>query len=121
MWAVNGGGMASKIWVRAITAAAAVGLWIPAAVIGQSTGGTTTPPTTGTGSTTGSTGGGGAAPGGITTPSPTTTTASPTSTPATAGTPQPFFVGGRVMWEDGPAPADLAVIETVCNGSTHSE
>jgi tetratricopeptide (TPR) repeat protein len=115
--------MASKIWVRAIIAAAAVGLLIPAAVIGQSTGGTTTPPTTGTGGTTGSTGstGGGATTGRTTTPSTIPTTTSPTNTPAAVSIPQPIFVSGRVMMEDGIAPPDPVVIETVCNGSTHGE
>ena len=114
--------MASKNWVRAITAAAAVGFLIPMAVIGQSTGGTTAPPTTGTGGgTTGSTGGGGATPGRTTTPSPSVTTTSPTNTPAAVNIPQPIFVSGRVMMEDGTPPPDSAIIETVCNGSTHSE
>ena len=53
--------MASKIWVRAIASAAAIGLLIPMAVIGQSKGGTATPPpTTGTGGTAGTTGSTGA-------------------------------------------------------------
>src|SRR5450759_5609514 len=112
--------MASKSWVRAITAAAAVGLWFPAAVICQSTGGTTAPPTTGTGGTTGSTGGG-AIPGRTTTPSPTTTTTSPTNTPAAVNIPQPIFVSGRVMMEDGTAAPSSVVIETVCSGSPHAE
>ena len=108
--------MASKVWVGAITAAT-VGLLIPMAVIGQSSGGTTAP-TTGNGSTSGSSAGGGATLGRTTTPSPTTT--SPTGTP-TANTPRPIFVTGRVTMEDGTAPPGAAVIETACNGSTHSE
>ncbi|MCX6629285.1 MAG: tetratricopeptide repeat protein [Candidatus Solibacter sp.] len=35
--------------------------------------------------------------------------------------PQPIFVSGRVMLEDGTAPTDSVVIETVCNGQTHGE
>jgi tetratricopeptide (TPR) repeat protein len=109
--------MASKIWVRAITTAAAIGLLIPMAVIGQSKGGTTTPPaTTGNGGTTGSTGA-------TTGPAiaPTTTPTSPTNTPATGSVPQPVFITGRVMMEDGTAPPGGVVIETVCNRSAHAE
>ena len=92
--------MASKIWVRAIASAAAVGLLIPMAVIGQSKGGTVTPPpTTGTGGTTGSTG---ATTG--RTPTPSTTTTTPTTSPTGTITP-PIFVSGRVVFEDGTAPS----------------
>src|ERR1035438_7307417 len=105
MWAVNGGGMASKIWVRAITTAAAIGLLMPMAVIGQSTGGATTPPTTG---------GTGASAGRTTSTSPTTPTTSPTGTPASVSVPQPVFISGRVTMEDGTAPPGGVVIETVC-------
>ncbi len=98
--------MASKIWVRAITSAAAVGLLIPMAVIGQSKGGTTTPaPTTGTGASTGSTG---STLGRPTTPSSTTTT--PTTSPTGTVT-SPIFISGRVVFEDGTAPAEQVVIE----------
>jgi tetratricopeptide (TPR) repeat protein len=108
--------MASKIWVRAITSAAAVGLLIPVAVIGQSKGGTVTaPPTTGTGATPGSTG---ATTG--RTPAPSTTTTTPTTSPTGTITP-PVFVSGRVVLEDGTAPSGQVVIETVCNGSAHAE
>ena len=108
--------MASKVWVRAITAAA-VGLWIPVAVMGQGRGGTTTTPTTG-GSTTGSTGGG------TTTGTGTTTapvSSTPTNTPSTASIQQPIFISGRVMMEDGTPPPESVPIETVCNASTHKE
>src|ERR1039457_3889217 len=111
--------MASKNWVRAITAAAAVGLLIPVAVIGQGTGGGA--PAGGTGGTTGgSTGGSGGGTGRTTTttPSPSSTT-SPGNTPAPASIPQPIFVAGRVMLEDGTAPPGLVTLETVCNGSPH--
>src|SRR5258708_7469737 len=109
-------GMASKTWVRAITLAAAVGLLIPMAVIGQSRGGTATPPpTTGTGGTTGSAG---ATTG--RTPTPSSTTTNPTTSPTGTITP-PIFVSGRVVFEDGTAPAEQVVIETVCNGSPHAE
>src|SRR5580765_136952 len=112
--------MASRIWVRAITATAAVGLMIPVAAIGQGRGATTTPPTTGGGNTTGTTPG-------TTTPSPGRTTTptntnptNPTQTPTVSIT-QPIFVSGRVMMEDGTPPPDRVVIETVCNGSPHGE
>ena len=110
--------MASKIWVRAITAAAAVGLLIPASVFGQGRSGTTPPPTTG-GGTTGGTGSTGATTG--RTPMPSTTTTPPTNTPAVLSIPQPIFISGRVMLEDGTAPTDSVVIETVCNGRSHGE
>ena len=113
--------MASKIWVRAITAAAAVGLLIPMAVMGQGRGGTPTPPTTGGGGTTGGTGTGTAAPTPGRTTTPSTTTTNPNSTPSPVSIPQPIFVSGRVMLEDGTAPPDSAVIETVCNGRSHGE
>ena len=109
--------MASKIWVRAIPSALAVGLLIPMAVIGQSKGGTTTPPpATGTGGTTGNTG---STVGRPTTPSPSTTT-NPNTSPTGTIAP-PIFVTGRVAFEDGTAPNGQVVIETVCNGSAHAE
>src|ERR1039458_5792039 len=120
MWAANGGCMASKSWVRAITAAAAVGLLIPVAVIGQGTGGGA--PGGGTGGTTGGSTGGstGGTPGRTTTPSPSSTT-NPSNTPSNANIPQPIFVAGRVMLEDGTAPPGLVTLETVCNSAPHGE
>jgi tetratricopeptide (TPR) repeat protein len=111
--------MASKIWVRAIAGPVALGLLIPASVMGQAKGGTTAPPSTGTGTSTGTTPG-------TTTPSPGRTT-TPSTNPTTPSTtpavsiPQPIFVSGRVTMEDGTAPPDPVVIETVCNGSAHNE
>ena len=119
--------MASKIWVRALTTAAAVGLLIPMTVIGQGRGGTATAPTTGTGgTTTGGTGTGGTGAGGIgsttgRTTTPSTTTTNPANTPGAASPPQPIFVSGRVMLEEGTAPPGSVTIETVCNGSAHGE
>jgi tetratricopeptide (TPR) repeat protein len=107
--------MALKIWARAFTAAA-IGLWVPMAVIGQSKGGTTAPPAGGGGTSTGSTG---TTTGRTTTPS--TNTTSPTNTPAAVGMPQPMFISGRVVMEDGTAPPELVTIETACSGSAHSE
>ncbi len=106
--------MASKVWVRAITIVAGSGLLIGSA-LGQSKGTPTTP--TGTGSATGTTGTGTT---GTTRPSTTTTT--PTSpTQPSVSIPQPIYVSGRVMMEDGAAPSEPVVIQTVCNGNPHSE
>ena len=111
--------MASKIWVRAIAGPVALGLLIPASVMGQAKGGTTAPPGTGTGTSTGTTPGTTApSPGRTTTPSTNPTTPSTTPSPSI---PQPIFVSGRVTMEDGTAPPDPVVIETVCNGSAHNE
>ena len=109
--------MASKNWVRAITAAIAVGLSIPAAVIGQSRGGAA--PAGGTGGATGSNGGVGGTTGPAT-PSSLPTT-NPTSTSGATNVPQPIFVSGRVTIEDGTALPGSITIETVCNGSPHAE
>src|SRR5450631_3926609 len=93
MWAANGGCMASKNWVRAITAAAAMGLLIPVAVIGQGTGGGA--PGGGTGGTTGgSTGGSGGNPGRTTTNTPSTSSTTIPNNSAPANIPQPIFVSG---------------------------
>src|ERR1039458_9187257 len=35
--------------------------------------------------------------------------------------PQPIFVAGRVVMEDGAAPPGLVTLETVCNGAPHGE
>ncbi len=111
--------MASNIW-RAIAPVAAVGLLLPLSATGQGRGGTAAPPTTSPGGTgTGGTGSTGATTGRSTTPS--TTTTNPSNTPGTVGVPQPIFVSGRVMLEDGTAPVGPITIETVCNGSPHAE
>src|SRR6516164_1710538 len=109
--------MASKIWVRAIAGPIALGLLIPAAVIGQTKAGAAAPPSTGTspGTTPGTTT---PSPGRTTTPSTNPTT--PTTQPTTS-IPQPIFVSGRVTLEDGTPPPEPVVIETVCNGSAHGE
>jgi tetratricopeptide (TPR) repeat protein len=106
--------MTSKIWVRAITVVAGSGLLISSA-FGQAKGTPTTPTTggtTGTGTGTGTTG----------TTRPTTTTTTPTTpTQPSVSIPQPIYVSGRVVLEDGSAPPEPATIETVCNGSPHGE
>jgi len=75
-----------------------------------STGGTTSPTTTGPGSMT------------TTTPNMTTTPSNPnqTTTPQPQ-VPQPIFISGRVMMEDGTAPSESVIIERVCGGSPHAE
>ena len=81
----------------------------------------------GTGTTTGSTGGSTTT--GTGTPSTGTPTVGriPTTTPSTTTptTPQtvqqPIFLSGRVMLEDGSAPSEPAIIQTLCNGVAHSE
>jgi tetratricopeptide (TPR) repeat protein len=85
-------------------------------MVGQSKGGPATP-TTGAGGT-GSTGGASA---GRTTSPSTNTPTNPATTSPTVNIPRPIFVNGRVMLEDGSPPAQPVAIETVCNGSAHSE
>ncbi len=107
--------MASKFWVRTITVVTGSGLLLGTAW-GQSKGAPTTP-STGGGTTGGSTG------------TPTTGTTRPsTNTPSTTSPtqpsvsiPQPIYVSGRVMLEDGTPPPGPVVIETVCNGNPHGE
>ena len=112
--------MASKNWGKVITAAAAVGLLIPVAVIAQGTGGGSPAGGSTGGTTGGSTGGSGGTAGRTPTPSPSSTT-NPSTTPTPASIPQPIFVAGRVVLEDGTAPPGLVTLETVCNGSPHGE
>lgn len=103
--------------VSALRATVILGLLIPAAFMGQ-TKGTTTAPSTGATSGTTSTGTTGTTTG---RPTNTPTTTTPTTTPSTANVPQPIFVSGRVMVEDGSPLPSPATIETVCNGSPHAE
>jgi len=84
-------------------------------------GGSTAGSTSSTGSTTGST-----SPGTPTTTSPPNNTNIGTpNTPNNNNTqttlPQPIFISGRVMVEDGTAPPETVVLERVCNGSPHAE
>jgi tetratricopeptide (TPR) repeat protein len=51
---------------------------------------------------------------------PTTTTPNTQPTP-TISIPQPIFLSGRVALEDGTAPSEPVVMQTVCNGVPHSE
>ena len=111
--------MAPKIWVRAITAAAAVGLLIPCGLTGQGRGAATTPPTTGTGNGLPAPRQGPPTPvrqGAPRQPSTTQPDQHRRSTPTGVNIPQPIFLSGRVMMEDGTPPPDPVVIETVCNG-----
>jgi len=68
----------------------------------------------------GSTGPGAPGAGRGTLPTPSTTTTNP-SQPNQTNMPQPIFVSGRVLLEDGEPPSEPVVIERVCNGSPHSE
>jgi len=110
--------MTPRVWVTGTMIAA--GLLLPflgRGVYGQTKGGgTPTPPSTG--GTTGTT-----TPGrGTTTPG--TTTPSNTNTPTqnqNQSIPQPIFVSGRVTLEDGTAPPEPVIIQTVCNGMPHGE
>ncbi len=113
--------MAPKNWVRAITAAAAVGLLIPVAVIGQGTGGGAPAGGSTGGTTGGSTGGSGGNLGRTTTNTPSSSSTTNPNNSAPANIPQPVFVAGRVVMEDGAAPPGLVTVETVCNGSPHGE
>src|SRR5690349_14555794 len=105
--------MTPRVWVMA--AAMAGLMFLPA--FGQNRGGGTTPPstggTTGTGTTT--------APGrGATTATTPTNTTNPTQNQNTS-LPQPMFISGRVTLEDGSAPPEPVIIETVCSGMPHGE
>ncbi len=113
--------MASKDWGKAITAAAAVGLLIPMAVIAQTTGGTAPAGGSTGGTTGGSTGGSGGTTGRTTNVPSSTSTTNPNATQQPANIPQPIFVAGRVLLEDGTAPPGMVTLETVCNGAPHGE
>jgi tetratricopeptide (TPR) repeat protein len=109
--------MTPKVWVKTSgLAAAALGLLLVPAY-GQNKGGTGTPTTpTGTGNT-------------GTTNTTTTNRGTPSNTPTNTNTnqgqqpsiPQPIFVSGRVTLEDGTAPPEPVIIETLCNGAPHGE
>src|SRR5438445_4082904 len=111
--------MFQKAYVRVITVLAA-GLLLPLSFLptgfGQNRGGAT-PPSTGT------------PPGNTGTPAPTTGTGrTPTTIPNNTNTPstqtslpQPIFVSGRVMIDDGTPLPEAVVIQRVCNGSAHAE
>src|SRR5205814_5726737 len=72
--------------------------------------------TTGTG-TTGTTGTGATTTGRPTNP----TNPNPTQPTPNVSIPQPIFISGRVVMEDGTALTEPLVIETDCNGVGHSE
>jgi tetratricopeptide (TPR) repeat protein len=48
-------------------------------------------------------------------------TSNATGSPGSVNTPQPIFVSGRVVTEDGTALPGSVTIETVCSGSPHAE
>jgi tetratricopeptide (TPR) repeat protein len=113
--------MTRKVWVRTI-ALAAVAIFLIPPGFGQSRSGSTGTPPAGGGSTgTGTTGTG---TGTGTVGRPTTTT--PTNPNNTQQNPQttiqqPIFLSGRIALEDGTAPPEPVVIQTVCNGTPHAE
>jgi tetratricopeptide (TPR) repeat protein len=76
---------------------------------GQGRGGVGTTGTTGTS-------------GGATAPSvPTTRPTAPSGTTQPTAPPQPIFLSGQVMIDDGTAPTEPVVIERVCRGQSHAE
>ena len=110
--------MTSKVWVRAISIFAASGVLI-ASAMGQGRGTTTAPPPGAGGAGTTSPGTGTTGPTSRpTNPTPNTTTQ---PTQPSMNIPQPIYISGRVMLEDGTPPPDPAIIETVCNGNAHGE
>jgi tetratricopeptide (TPR) repeat protein len=112
--------MARKLGVRAIAVAATLLSGSPifsqkGGPVGTGTGsgtGTTGTGSTGTGTSTGTPGTG--------RPSTTNTTGNTQPNPS-VNIPQPIFLSGRVMLEDGTAPTEPVVLVTVCNGMNHSE
>jgi tetratricopeptide (TPR) repeat protein len=112
--------MSPQFYVRVITITAAASIALQP-VLSQGRGGTATPPSTGSTAPVGTgTGTGTVTNPGRTTPNTTTNpNSNPTQTPQTIN--QPIFVSGRVMLDDGTAPTEQIVIQTVCNGIAHSE
>jgi tetratricopeptide (TPR) repeat protein len=107
--------MFPNVYVRAITIAAAGLLFQPGLLqtsFGQNRGGVT-PPSTGT-----PTGGTGAPTTGRTPATLPTNTNNPTNN---TSLPQPVFVTGRVMIDDGTPLPEAVVIQRVCGGSPHAE
>src|SRR5437016_5336958 len=123
---MGGPSMFPRVYVRLITIRViiilAAGWLLPLLFLptgfGQNRGGAT-PPSTGT------------PPGNTGTPAPTTGTGTgrtPTTIPNNtnnpnpqASLPQPIFVSGRVMIDDGTPLPEGVVIQRVCNGSAHAE
>ena len=107
--------MTPKVWVK-FTVFAATGAFLLVAAYGQSKGGATPPPSTGTGNTGNNS---------TTNTNRTSSTTNPTNTTTNpsqpSSLPQPIYVSGRVALEDGTAPPEPVIIETVCNGSPHGE
>src|SRR5947208_1177177 len=116
--------MSPRRYMRMSLIVAAATALLTQAAFGQAQGGGTPPPTGtgGTGPAAGGTGTGTGTGGRGTVPSvisPPTTTQPNTQTPQAM--PQPIFISGRVMLEDGTPPPDSVVMERVCNGQAHSE
>ncbi len=112
--------MAPRIVGRVMIVMAAGGLLLQPG-FGQGRGGAT-PPAGNTGST-GSTGTGtiGTGVNNPTSTNPTNPT-NPNTTPQPTNMPQPIYISGRVLLEDGTPPTELVTIERVCaNGNPHAE
>lgn len=109
--------MSRKVGVRAIAVAAT--LLSSSPVFSQKGGPAGSTGTTGTGTTGGGTTGTGSVTG-VGRPTSTNTTGNTQPAP-TVNIPQPIFVSGRVMIEDGTPPSEPVVLMTVCNGMNHSE
>jgi tetratricopeptide (TPR) repeat protein len=105
--------MAPRVGGWVITIIAGGGLLVQPA-FSQARGGATS-----TGSTSGGTTGAGST--GIKTPTPTTTTPTTTTPSTTTTVPQPIYVTGRVLMEDGNPPTESVTIERICSGSPHAE
>ena len=104
----------------------AAGCWLLQPGFGQGRGGATSSGgSTGTGSTgstgTGSTGSTGSIGTKPSLPNTTTNPTNPSNTPQPSGVPQPIFISGRVLMEDGNPPDESVTIERVCGGSTRAE
>jgi len=111
--------MTRTVWVKAITTGTAAAVLLGTA-FGQGRGGGATTGTGNPGTVTGTPGTGTGSP---TTVGRPTTPNNPSTTQPTPNVsiPQPIFLSGRVMMEDGTPPSEPLVIETVCNGVGHSE
>jgi tetratricopeptide (TPR) repeat protein len=108
--------MAPRIGVRVIIIVAVGGLWLQPG-FGQGRAGASPP--AGGSTSTGSTG---TATTGTGVKSPTSTTpTTPSTTPQPGNLPQPIYISGRVLMEDGNPPTESVTIERVCGGSPHAE
>jgi Flp pilus assembly protein TadD len=111
--------MSPRIGVRVVTVIAAGGLLLLPG-FGQGRGGAA-PPAGGSASGSGSTGTGSTGPVVKTPTIPINPSTNPTTTPQPNTLPQPVYVSGRVMMEDGTPPGETVTIERVCGGNPRAE